>query len=71
MKATAGSFRRPDAKAITGVSGALEVLLKKRFIKRSDRILIFNTGAAQKYPEAVSEQLPSIDIRQPIDWSQI
>jgi threonine synthase len=51
--------------------GALEVLFKKGTIKATDRILIFNTGASQKYPEAVNEKLPTIDIRQPLDWSQI
>lgn len=51
--------------------GALEVLLKRGTIKRDERILIFNTGAAQKYPEAVNEQLPHIDLSQPIDWESI
>jgi threonine synthase len=51
--------------------GALEALLKNGTIKKNDRILIFNTGAAQKYPEAVREQLPRIDINQPIDWASI
>jgi len=51
--------------------GALEVLLRNGTIKKRDRILVFNTGAAQKYPEAVREQLPRIDINQPIDWASI
>ena len=51
--------------------GALEVLLKRGTIKKTDRILVFNTGAAQKYPEAVHEQLPRIDISKPIDWASI
>lgn len=51
--------------------GALEVLLANRRIKPTDRILIFNTGAAQKYPEAVREDLPRIDITKPMDWSAI
>lgn len=51
--------------------GALEVLLKKGTIKATDRILIFNTGAAQKYPEAVKEELPRVDIARPIDWAAI
>ncbi|EEF59066.1 threonine synthase [Pedosphaera parvula] len=51
--------------------GALEVLLKRGTIKNTDRILIFNTGASQKYPEAVNEQLSRIDIKKPIDWAQI
>ena len=50
---------------------ALEVLLQNGTIKKSDRILVFNTGAAQKYPEAVREQLPRIDINKPIDWASI
>ena len=51
--------------------GALEVLLKRGVIKPDDRILIFNTGAAQKYPEAINEQLPRIDITKAIDWAAI
>jgi len=51
--------------------GALEVLLQRGVLKPSDRILIFNTGASQKYPEAVHEELGRVDIKQPIDWSAI
>jgi threonine synthase len=50
---------------------ALEVLLREGKIRHDERIVIFNTGAAQKYPEAVQEQLPTLDITQPIDWSSI
>jgi threonine synthase len=51
--------------------GALEVLLQRAAIKRDERILIFNTGAAQKYPEAIHEHLPRIDVNQPVDWASI
>ncbi len=51
--------------------GALEVLLANKTIKPTDRILIFNTGAAQKYPEAVRENLPRMDITKPIAWSAL
>ena len=51
--------------------GALEVLLREGKIRRNERIVIFNTGAAQKYPEAVEEKLPMLDINRPIDWSSI
>jgi threonine synthase len=51
--------------------GALEVLLQRGAIKRDERILIFNTGAAQKYPEAIQEQLPRIDVTRPIDWAAL
>jgi threonine synthase len=51
--------------------GALEVLLKRGTIKPTERILVFNTGAAQKYPEAVQEKLGRIDIKKPIEWDKI
>jgi threonine synthase len=51
--------------------GALEMLLARGEIKPHERIVVFNTGAAQKYPEAVQEEIPLLDIRRPIDWSQI
>jgi threonine synthase len=51
--------------------GALEVLLKRGVLKPEDRIVIFNTGASQKYPEAIKEELSRIDIRKPLDWPAI
>ena len=51
--------------------GALEVLLERGAIKPDERIVVFNTGASQKYPEAVHEDLPRIDITKPIDWDAI
>ena len=51
--------------------GALEVLLQEGKIKPNERIVIFNTGAAQKYPEAVREQLPRVDCTKPIEWDRI
>ena len=50
---------------------ALEVLLREGKIRPDERIVIFNTGAAQKYPEAVHEKLPALDITRPIDWNSI
>lgn len=51
--------------------GALDALLKQGAIKPTDRILVFNTGAAQKYPESIQEDLPKLDITQPLDWDAI
>lgn len=51
--------------------GALDALLKEGTIKPSDKILIFNTGAAQKYPHSVNEMLPYVDISKPINWEDI
>jgi threonine synthase len=51
--------------------GSLEVLLARGDIRADERIVVFNTGAAQKYPEAIDEKLPRIDISKPIDWDSI
>src|SRR6266446_4654745 len=51
--------------------GALEILLERGIIKKKDRILVFNTGAAQKYPEAIREEFRQLDITKPIDWQAI
>ncbi|PAW88831.1 MAG: threonine synthase [Pedosphaera sp. Tous-C6FEB] len=51
--------------------GALEVLVQTGKVKPTERIVVFNTGAAQKYPEAVHEQLPRLDCKQPVDWSSL
>jgi threonine synthase len=51
--------------------GALEILLARGEVRSDERIVIFNTGAAQKYPEAVHEEIAVLDIRRPIDWSAI
>jgi threonine synthase len=51
--------------------GALEMLLARGEVKTHERIVVFNTGAAQKYPEAVHEDIPLLDIRRPMDWSRI
>jgi threonine synthase len=51
--------------------GALDLLLGRGDIRPHERIVVFNTGAAQKYPEAVHEQIPLLDIQRPIDWDQI
>src|SRR6185436_6138553 len=49
--------------------GALEVLLARGTIRPDENVLVFNTGAAQKYPESIQEKLPRLDIAEPIDWS--
>jgi threonine synthase len=41
----------------------LERLIQEGKVGRDDEILVFNTGAAQKYPEAVPIQLPRIPRR--------
>lgn len=51
--------------------GALETLKARGWLKPEERIVIFNTGAAQKYVEAIRGELPRIDLQQPLDWERI
>lgn len=51
--------------------GALRMLLERGEIDPASRIVLFNTGAAQKYPECVDEDLPRLDIRAPLDWASM
>jgi len=51
--------------------GALDQLAGQGIVKPKDKVLVFNTGAAQKYPEAVTTELPKINLDQPIDWKTL
>ncbi|MSQ52927.1 MAG: threonine synthase [Betaproteobacteria bacterium] len=51
--------------------GVLKMMLLRGEIDPACRIVLFNTGAAQKYPECVVEELQLLDIRQPIDWARL
>ena len=51
--------------------GVLERLIAKGNILPNERVVVFNTGTAQKYPEAIEEELPKIDLNQPIPWDEI
>jgi threonine synthase len=50
---------------------ALSRLVREGAVKPEEKILVFNTGAAQKYPEAIPTDLPRIDITKPIEWDKI
>jgi len=50
--------------------GALEQLRQENWIKPDERVVIFNTGAVQKYPEAMRVDLPTIDPAH-VPWSEI
>ena len=34
-----------------------------------ERVVVFNTGAAQKYVEVISTELPTLET--PVDWSTL
>ncbi len=51
--------------------GALELLRESGWISASDQVVIFNTAALQKYPEAIASDIPTLDVRDPIDYSAL
>ena len=51
--------------------GALERLCAEQWIKPDEQVVIFNTGAAQKYPEAIAAELPRIADPAAINWDNI
>jgi threonine synthase len=50
---------------------ALSQLVARGKVHRGEQVVVFNTGAAQKYPEVVPLHLPRLDIREPVDYSAI
>ena len=58
----------PEAAACVG---ALESLISRNWIQPQEHVVIFNTGAAQKYVEAIRGDLPRIDLAQSLDWNRI
>jgi threonine synthase len=51
--------------------GAIEQLLESGWLKRSEQVVLFNTGAAQKYVEAIQTSLQVFQNNLPIDWTQL
>ena len=51
--------------------GALDNLLASGWIKPHERVVIFNTGAAQKYLEAITAPLLKLDRNAAIDWDSM
>jgi threonine synthase len=49
----------------------LEQLIKQGKIGKHERVLVFNTGASQKYPEAVPLSLPKLDLTKPIEYERL
>ncbi len=51
--------------------GALINLRKLDYIKETDRVVIYNTAAAQKYQEIVHIKLPRLDKDVSVDWDEL
>jgi threonine synthase len=57
----------PEAAACLGV---LQECLAHGWIGRDERVVVFNTGAAQKYVEVIATDLPRLDLAA-VDWAVI
>ena len=64
------------ASALEGISfapetgaclGVLEQLIDSGDVGRDERVVVFNTGAAQKYLEVITSELPMLET--PVDWA--
>lgn len=51
--------------------GAAQQLAATGWIAPHEEVVIFNCGAAQKYPDVIAAELPHIDRHQPLDWERI
>lgn len=47
---------------------AVDSLVSDGQVGRDERVVIFNTGAVQKYPETIAVDLPELDCTRAIDW---
>jgi threonine synthase len=49
----------------------LSHLVKEKQVTTDEKVVVFNTGAAQKYLEVLPLDLPRIDKSKPLDWEMI
>jgi threonine synthase len=49
----------------------LEKLVAAAKIRSEEMVVVYNTGAAQKYPEVVPLDLPRIDKDKPVDFERL
>jgi threonine synthase len=49
----------------------LEMLVQTGQVRRDEKVVVFNTGAAQKYVEAVPLSLPRVDKDRPVDYQAL
>jgi threonine synthase len=49
----------------------LEMLRARGEIRDDDEVVVFNTGAAQKYPEVIPLEVPRLDKTKPVDYEAL
>ena len=50
---------------------ALQQLVESRWIDPDQRVVVFNTGAVQKYIEVMATELPRLAANREVDWNQM
>ena len=65
-----GSFAKSSAETAVCFD-CLEMLVADGRIRADEHVVVFNTGAAQKYPEAVPLTLPRIDKDRPVEYEKL
>lgn len=66
--ATTGVSIGPEAAACVG---AADTLADDGWIAPDDRVVLFNCGAAQKYPQTLDPNLPRLSPTDDVDWDQL
>lgn len=51
--------------------GAAELLAQSGWIQPDERVIIYNCGASQKYPDVLRTTVPRINIHEPVDWERV
>jgi threonine synthase len=65
---TTGVSIGPEAAACVG---AAETLSNEGWIAPDDRVVLFNCGAAQKYPQTLDLDLPRLAPNTSVDWDRL
>ena len=63
-----GTFKSRGLSA--AVMGAAETLSDEGWLAPDDHVVIFNCGAAQKYPQILDLDLPRLSPDASVDWDQ-
>ena len=51
--------------------GAIEQLVATGWLRPDEKVVVFNTGAVQKYIEVIQGELPRIALDAPVDWELV
>ena len=61
----------PSCDNVVPIVDGLYRLVKEKVVRADEEVVVFNTGAAQKYPEVVPLNLPRLDRNRPVDYGRL